>query len=524
MTKGKDGGPAMSSFFSIADVLPRAHAYYPDRLAVWDAESQFTYSQLFRRVAALAAGLAALGLKRSDRLAILDVNSFRYLEAYYAAAHGGFVLVPLNARLSAPELEYILNDAGATILLAAKPFVPIAEAIRPKLTATETIVAYGGRPYPAGFEDYEAVIAGAAPGAQVAIAPDDLCQIYYTSGTTGRPKGVCLTYANMTASMFDSAVGLALTYDDVWMHAAPMFHLVDAWSIWAMPLLGGAQVPLPFEPELFMKTAERTRTSAVALPPTLINMVINHPKLSDFDLSKLRMIMFGGSPTPLGLLQKAADILPTAYIHAYGITETSGIVTLLRSGDIASKPGAAGHPVAHIRAAVIDDEGNRLAAKKVGEVAIGGQRVMQSYWNKPEATREVLRDGWYHTGDMGYFDDENNLYIVDRKKDMIITGGENVYSVEVESVISTHPAVFEVAVIGVPDARWGEAIKAIVVLRPNAQASEEDIISFCRNKIAGYKIPKSIEFSSEALPKTGPGKIAKRQLRDRYWQDRAVKI
>jgi long-chain acyl-CoA synthetase len=513
-----------SSPFSIADVLPRANSYYPNRLAVWDGDTRLTYRELARRVASLAAGLVALGLKRGDRVAILDVNSFRYLEAYYAAVHGGFALVPLNARLSAPEIEYILNDAGAKILLVAQAFFPIVEATRSKLTSIEAIIAYGSGPYPNEFKDYEGVIANTEAMAKAVVATDDISQIYYTSGTTGRPKGVCLTYANMTASMFDSVVGLALTYDEVWMHAAPMFHLVDAWSIWAMPLLGGAQVPMHFEPELFMKTVERTHTTAVALPPTLINMIINHPKVRDFDLSKLRMIMFGGSPTPLGLLQKAASILPTAYVHAYGITETSGIVTLLRPEWIADKPGATGHPVAHIRAAVMDDHDNTLSANDIGEIVISGQRVMQGYWNNADATRDALRGGWYHTGDMGYFDDENHLYIVDRKKDMIITGGENVYSVEVESAISTHPAVFEVAVIGVPDERWGEAVKGIVVLRPNALATEEELITHCRDKIAGYKIPKSIEFSIEALPKTGPGKIAKRQLRDRYWQDRAVKI
>jgi long-chain acyl-CoA synthetase len=510
--------------FSIADVLPRANNYFPDRLAVWDGETRLTFSQLAKRIAALSAGLTALGLKRGDRVAILDVNSFRYLEAYYAAAYGGFALVPLNSRLAAPEIEFILNDAGAKILLVAQPFCSVAESIKTRLTSVENILIYGNSSFPKDFKDYEGVIAGATQAARVAVTQDDVCQIYYTSGTTGRPKGVCLTYANMTASMFDSALGLALNFNDVWMHAAPMFHLVDAWSIWVMPLLGGVQVPMHFEPKLFMTTVERTSTTGVALPSTLINMIINHPKVHDFDLSKLRMIMFGGSPTPLGLLQRAASILPTNYIHAYGITETSGIVTLLRPEWIASKPGAAGHPVAHIRAAIMDDDGNALPTNKVGEVVIGGQRVMQGYWNNADATRDALHDGWYHTGDMGYFDDEHVIYIVDRKKDMIVTGGENVYSVEVESVISTHPAVFEVAVIGVPDERWGEAVKGIVVLRPDAETSGEEIITFCRGKIAGYKIPKSIEFSAEALPKTGPGKIAKRQLRDRYWQDRAVKI
>jgi long-chain acyl-CoA synthetase len=510
--------------FSIADVLPRAKAQYTHRLAVWDGDTRRTFGELARRVDALAAALRSLGIEVGDRIAILDFNSSRYLEAYYAAAQAGFVLLPLNARLSPPEIEYILNDAGAKVLLVSQQFFPLVEEVRSNIGSLKNIVAYGAGPSPQGTWDYEELIAKGGTAPRADTAPHDICQIYYTSGTTGLPKGVCLTYANMTASMLDSAVGLGLTYDDVWMHAAPMFHLVDAWSIWAMPLVGGAQVPMHFEPELFFKTVEQTGTSAVALPPTLISMVVNHPKIRDFDLGRLRMIMFGGSPTPLGLLQKAAQVLPTAYVHAYGITETSGIVTLMRPEQILAKPGAAGHAVAHIRAEVVDEGGSVLPAHAVGEVVIGGERVMQGYWNKPEATAEALRNGWYHTGDMGYFDDERNLYIVDRKKDMIISGGENVYSVEVESVISTHPAVLEVAVIGVPDDRWGEAVKGIVVLHSGRRVTEEELIAFCRTKVAGFKTPKSIDFSAEALPKTGPGKIAKRRLRDPYWQGSGRKI
>jgi long-chain acyl-CoA synthetase len=242
--------------------------------------------------------------------------------------------------------------------------------------------------------------------------------------------------------------------------------------------------------------------------------------------------MYGGSPTPLGILQKAAKALPTQYIHGFGITETSGITTLADPKDfhVEGTPeqlaltNNAGRAVPHIRLQIFDDDGNPLGKGKVGEVVVGGARVMREYWNKPKHTAEALKNGWYHTGDMGYLDEQSRLFIVDRKKDMIISGGENVYSVEIENVLSTHPAVLEVAVVGVPDEQWGEAVKAIVVLREGVSAAPDELIGFCRGKIAGYKIPKSVDFSKEQLPKTGPGKIAKRRLRDPYWAGRERKI
>ena len=510
---------------SIAHVLARARAMFPDRLAVWDGETRITFSELGRRVDALAGALRRLGLNKGDRVAILDGNSHRYLESYYAAAQTGIVLLPLNARLAPAELVYILNDAGARALLVSGAFFGAFEAARASLRTLEIVVAHGEGNRPTSAFEYEKLLADAEPLTQpVPVEPDDICQIYYTSGTTGEPKGVCLTYRNMTASMLDAAVGLGLTFRDTWMHAAPLFHLVDAWAVWALPLLGAPQVTMHFEPERLLALIERTRSTAVALPPTLINMVVNHPKVGSYDVRTLRLIMFGGSPAPLGVLQQASQTLPTHYTHAYGITETSGICTLQRPEETLTKAGSAGHTVPHIEAEVVDDDDRLLPLDTVGEVVIRGERVMRDYWNKPEATAEALRDGWYHTGDMGYFDGERNLYIVDRKKDMIITGGENVYSVEVESVLSTHPAVLEVAVIGVPSEQWGEAVKAVVVLRAGSAATEQELIAFCRDKIAGYKIPKSVDFSAEPLPKTSTGKPAKRRLRDRYWEGRKSKI
>jgi long-chain acyl-CoA synthetase len=503
--------------FPISHILPRARAMFADRLAVWDGERRFTFEELGRRVDALAGALKAKGLKRGDRVGILDVNSHRYAEAYYACAQAGMILLPLNSRLAPPELKYVLNDSGAKALIATEPFFAALEGVSVELV----------------IKDYEAFLASGEPDPTVEkVDLDDICQIYYTSGTTGEPKGVCLTYRNMIASAFDSIVGLELRRDDIWLHAAPLFHLVDAWSVWSMPLLGATQVMVHFTPERMMEVVQRTRPTGAGVPPTLINMMANHPKIGQYDLSSLRLIMYGGSPTPLGILQKAAKALPTKYIHGFGITETSGITTLADPGDfhVEGTPeqlaltNNAGRAVPHINLAIMDDAQKILSNGQVGEVVVSGARVMREYWNKPRHTAEALKNGWYHTGDMGYLDEQSRLFIVDRKKDMIISGGENVYSVEIESVLSTHPAVLEVAVIGVPDEQWGESVKAIVVLKDGAAASENELIGFCRGKIAGYKLPKSVDFSKEQLPKTGPGKVAKRRLRDPYWAGRERKI
>lgn len=513
----------------ISHILPRARAMFPNRLAMWDGEARFTFNELGRRVDALAGALKARGVAQGDRVAILDVNSHRYAEAYYACAQAGMVLVPLNSRLAEPELKYILNDAGAKAILVSDSFFSTFASLRDNLSTVEIAFAYGKSPYPPQTLDYEGALAEAAPDMTCAeVDLGDVCQIYYTSGTTGEPKGVCLSYRNMIASALDAIVGLALSERDIWLHAAPMFHLVDAWSVWSMPLLGAPQVAVHFTPAGLMQVVQRTKATSTGIPPTLINIMANHPKIGDYDLSSLRFIMYGGSPTPLGILQKAVKTISTTYIHGYGITETSGITTLGHPEDFCVEgpeervalTASAGRAVPHIQLGIIDNDDRRLGAGEVGEVVVGGPRVMAGYWNKPKATADALRNGWYYSGDMGYLDDRQRLFVVDRKKDMIITGGENVYSVEVENLLSTHPAVHEVAVIGVPDEQWTEAVKAIVVLHDGASASAQDLIEFCRGRIAGYKIPKSVDFSSEQLPKTGPGKVAKRRLREPYWAGR----
>jgi len=518
----------------IAALLPRAAELFPDRCAVWDGDTRYSYAELLRRVEALANAFRSRGVKKGDRVAVLDNNSFQYAEAYYACAYAGLILVPLNSRLAGPELVYQLNDSAAKVLLVGTSHLDVLETIRPKLASVEWVISYGQEGGPSGALAYEAMLSAAAGGKVLPVesSANDIAQIYYTSGTTGEPKGVCLTHGNMITSAIDSIIGLELNERDVWLHAAPMFHLVDAWAIWAMPLLGASQVMLQFAPERAMQTIDKTKPTAAGMPPALINMMASHPSASRYNLNSLRVICYGGAPTPIGLLQRAAQVMSPRFAHGYGITETSGIASLASAEDfhLSGTPAqlaltnSAGRALPHIGLAVLDEKGNYASLGKPGEIVISGARVMREYWNKPEHTANALRNGWYHTGDLGYLDDQHRLYVVDRIKDMIITGGENVYSVEVERVIGEHPSVREVAVIGVPSDQWGEAVTALVVLREGVQASAEELIAYCDGRIASYKKPKSVVFHRDELPKTGPGKVAKAKLREPYWQGRARRI
>jgi long-chain acyl-CoA synthetase len=511
--------------YPLSHILHRADRFFPGRTAVVDGALRLTYRQLNDRVTRLAGALVALGLRPGDRVAILDWNSHRYLEAYYACAHAGMTFVPVNSRLAAPELRYVLADSGARALLFSEPFRWLYEEVG---SGGELEHAIGmALPQRAlGIHDYETLIADTPPlAAPQPVDIDDIALIYYTSGTTGEPKGVCLTHRNMYAGAIDPFLVCGLTREDRFLHAGPLFHLATCWAVWSVPLVGGMQVTQHFDPLAAIRLIEQERITMTALPGAILPLVADLPATREHDLSSLRTIIYGGSPTPIGQLRKAAASLPPALTHAYGITETAGFTTCLPpsqhvfEGDAVAvaRAASAGQAVPFIDLRIIDDDGGDLPTGTVGEIACGGSKIMAGYWRKPEATAAVLRDGWYRTGDLGYLDDEGYLFVVDRKKDMIISGGENVYSVEVESILSTHPQVLEVAVIGVPDERWGEAVKAIVVLRPGAPPSPEALITFCRDKIAGYKLPKSVEFRGDPLPKTGPGKIAKRQLRDPYW-------
>jgi long-chain acyl-CoA synthetase len=511
--------------YPLSHILQRAIALYPERLALVDGNVRLTYRELGERVHRLAAGLLALGLRRGDRVAILDWNSHRYVETYYACAHAGLAFMPVNSRLALPELRYVLKDSDARALAFSEPFLPMYEELKSTLE-------YGiGLALPKAAVDYEALLAGATPLRQpVATELDEIMQIYYTSGTTGEPKGVCLTNRNMYAGGLDGVLALSAAREDSWQHSGPLFHLASSFAVWSMPIVGGAQLTVHFDPKRAIQSIATEKVTMTSLPGAILGLMADVPGISA-QVASLRTIIYGGAPTPMGVLKKAGAVLP-GLSHAYGITETAGYVTNLKpidhifdgSEEQLRRTASAGQATPLIDVRVVDDDGRDLKPGEVGEVLCGGPKIMAGYWRKPEATAAVLKNGWYHTGDMGSMDGEGYLTLVDRKKDMIISGGENVYSIEVESVLSLHPAVAEVAVIGIPDDKWGEAVTAIVVPRPNTSLTAEDILGFCRGKIAGYKVPKSVIFRAEALPKTGPGKIAKRVLRDPYWKNTGRKI
>ncbi|MGH8064966.1 MAG: fatty acid--CoA ligase [Candidatus Entotheonellia bacterium] len=518
----------------LQQILERAVRFYPEHPAVVCGTTQLTYRALAERVRRLCHGLQRLGITKGDRLAILMYNCHRYFELYYATAEMGTLAVPLNIRLSASEIAYILNNSGSNTLFVGPEFLPLLAEIRDQLPALRHCIFTGDGPPPAGFHSYEQLLdAASADFPPTPVVPEDLAALFYTSGTTGHPKGVMLSHANLLANAYHILASMSWQEGEVYLHACPMFHIADGPTSHFITWLGGTHVIIPgFKPDLALEVIEREHVTATLLIPTMINFLIHHPDVSKRDLRALRRIAYGGAPMPAELARQAMQTLTCAFTHLYGLTEAAPLLTCLPPEEhVADGPPekvrrllSCGRGIIGVRVRVVNERGQDVKPDEVGEIIAKGPNVMVGYWNKPQETADALRDGWLYTGDLATVDREGYIYIVDRKKDMIITGGENVFSTEVENVLYTHPAILEAAVVGVPDATWGEAIKAIVVLKPGMQASAEVIIAHCRSHIAQFKVPRSVDFCEGALPKSGSGKILKRELREKYWvgQDRRV--
>jgi len=511
----------------LQQILERGVQLYPNRTAVVCGTTRLTYRAFADRVHRLCNALQALGIRKGDRLAVLMFNCHRYLELYYATADIGALIVPLNIRLSSGEVTYILKDSGSNTVFAGPEFVPLLTEIRPELSAMEHYIFTGDTSPAEGWHAYEPLLESARPDFQpTPVTPQDLAGLFYTSGTTGYPKGVMLSHANLVSNAYHILVSRLWQEEEVYLHACPMFHLADGPTGHAITWLGGTHVVIPgFKPELALEVMERERVTATLLIPTMVNFLVNHPDVGKRDLRALRNIAYGGSAMPVELARRAMQTLSCTFCQAYGLTETAPLLTLLPPEQhVAEGPPeqtqrllSCGRAVMGVRVRVVNEQGQDVQPGEVGEIIAKGPNIMCGYWNKPQETAEALRDGWLYTGDLATVDAEGYIYIVDRKKDMIITGGENVFSTEVENVLYTHPAVLEAAAVGMPDERWGEAIKAIVVLRPGSTATEEEIIEHCRARIAHFKIPRSVDFHEGALPKSGSGKILKRELREQYW-------
>ncbi len=525
----------------LTDSLRKAYRFFPQKSAIVCGNRRWTYGEFFHRLSAFSFYLlTARGIKKGDRVAILHPNCHYYLESYYAIAMIGAIAVPLNYRLSAAELTFILNDAGARILIADPRFAGIVAQIRDNISTLEKIIWTGkttdGLPGLGSDESYEKIASRPDEASiDIDLEENDIAQIYYTSGTTGRPKGVILTHKNVATHALGTIAELQLTDRDVWLHGAPMFHLADAWASWAITWVGGTHVMIgDFDPPAVLSAIEQQRVTLTNLIPTMLNMLINYPHVKDYNFGSLRVLLSGGAPIAPEVVRRIVETFGCDYIQTYGMTETCPYLTFsILKQHLRTLPpeeqlrfkSKTGREFIAVELKVVTDEGHEIKKdeKEVGEIIVRGDIVTPGYWKLPEETAKALKDGWLYTGDMAVIDNEGYLTIVDRKKDMIVTGGENVYSTEVENTLYQHPAVFECAVVGIPDEKWGEAVHAVVVLKPGMNATEQELIHFCKERIARYKSPKSIEFMAE-LPKTGSGKIEKKKLRGKYWPDALKKI
>lgn len=513
----------------IAQLVFRNEQQRPSAAATEYKGRKFNWGELADRIRSLGGALRNCQVQKNDQVAVLSLNSDMYFSSLFGIPLIGARLVPLNIRWAVPELVYSLNDSNSTVLMFDKAFLPAAEALRKENTCVRHYLYMGDADdCPEWAGHLESLIEHADPVDGFVISDDDMAGIFYTGGTTGFPKGVMLTHT----ALFSSALSMVAASDantgNSMLHAAPMFHMADLAACFAFTLIGARHVIVPmFEPQSVLDALEHAEITDALLVPAMLQMLFDHPNFSDSKIQSLQRILYGASPMPEGLLRRIMAAGPHLQMcQAYGQTEVAPICTLLLpedhvlDGERSRLLRSAGRSSYSMLIKIADENGQALPAGEIGEVCCTGPNMMLGYLNKPDETAKAIIDGWVHTGDAGYLDDEGYLFLVDRVKDMIVTGGENVYSVEVESVISTHPAVAQVAVVGIPSDEWGEAVHAIVILQADAQVDAEAIIHHCHASIAGYKCPKSVEFRSEPFPLSGAGKVLKRELRAPYWAGR----
>jgi long-chain acyl-CoA synthetase len=489
--------------------LGRAARYYPNRTAFSNGGRRRTFIELYDRVAGIAAHLAAQGFKRGDRVALLLPNEDQYIELIYACAWLGLIAIPLNTRFSAVEIDHILADA-----------MPHGIVRHSSLPTPKTALPWQR------VIDLQPLTAGELPPPVPIYDPETILALIYTSGTTGRPKGVIQTHANILSNIYHLDYWMPYKEGGVYLHAAPIFHILDFPFMFAAPAFGACQVTIPkFSPQAFCEAVQREGVTHSVLVPTMINFLIQFEDLENYDLRSLEQVAYGGSPIAPELVRRTQELLPhVKLVQGYGLSET-GFLTGLQSHEHTDKRlMSCGRTCLGIDLQVVDESGLPVGVGQHGELVVRGANVMQGYWNNPEETKLAFRNGMFRTGDIGFCDADGYFFILDRLKDMIVTGGENVYSGEVEAILYQHPAVREAAVFGTPDPQWGEIVMACVVLKSSNVVSADDLIAYCRLSLANYKVPRRIEFLKTELPKNGAGKVLKRELRELFWihEQRAV--
>ncbi|WP_460062918.1 acyl-CoA synthetase [Streptomyces sp. YKOK-I1] len=489
----------------------------PDAVAVTQDDVRLTVRRFHERVEQLAVGLTDLGVGRGDVVGLLLYNRPEFLELVYAANRIGAVFLPLNYRLSEEEWAYILGHAQAKVIVTEAEFVRPAERIAAKVADLEHRVLVGDGPAP-GWTGYESLLDGneGKHFAPVDVGPDDLQRLMYTSGTTSRPKGVRITYGNLEAKNLAHIVHFGLTAADITLVCGPLYHVggLDMPALGVLYAGGGVVLQRKFDPEGALRAIQEHGVTNVWLAPAMVNAVLEVPDREKYDTSSVRFILGGGEKTPEPVLRRIMNAFPNAWFaDAYGLTETVSGDTFLDREHALSKLGSVGRPVPHTRVRIVDDCGDEVPAGELGEITLRGPKVFAGYWRDEKATAAALRDGWFHTGDIGHVDEDGFLYIDDRKKDMIVSGGENIATPEVERVLYEHPAVLEAAVVGLTHPRWGEVPRAFVVFRPHTNADAEELREFCRARLAKFKVPVRFDVVDE-LPRTPSGKVLKRTLRD----------
>ncbi len=496
---------------TLSDPIDHALRLHADRVAVIDGETRLDYAQLHDRCRRLATALTTLGAKAGDRVAVLSANGHRLLEAFLAVPAHGMIVVPLNTRLAEPELKSILEDAGARVLLTDRDPGSLRGCVQSVISMPD---------------EYEALLAGAKGHVSRCADENAVAALFYTGGTTGRPKGVMLTHRNLVANAFHKALACSLTGDDVFLAAPAMFHVAGIAPLVSLIWLGATTVTIPsFDAQRCLDVIERDRATVIMPVPTMLAALVAAQRARPRDVSSLRMLGHAGSPVANAVIEAAHEAFPAAELaQFYGATETSSIVTCLRHEEAAigtAVLGSCGRVVPGVAVKVVRDDGTEAERGETGEIWIRGPNISPGYWGNPGATEAAFAGDWYRSGDVGILQEDDYLFVVDRLKDMIVSGAENVYSIEVEDVLQRHPVVVEAAVFGIPDPVWGEAVHAVVVIQAEQLAVREGLASelrdHCRSAIAGYKVPKKIDIQTDPLPKSGPGKILKRVLRDPFW-------
>jgi len=518
---------------TLGDLVKYSGRYYPERLGTIYRDVRLTYKELNERVNMVANGLLSEGVKKGDRIGVLCHTSHYFQEIFYGIAKTGAVTTTLNWRLVPRELEFVIDDADVSLLFVAEQYWPNVKEIRETLTKVKKIIIIGA-PVP-GTINYDQFIKGSSKEeVETDIARDDAVWQLYTSGTTGKPKGVILTHRSILTDLEHNIIGNKLNVDNaVWLNPLPMFHVASK-NVFLAGYVHATLVQMDkFDLKEICENIEREKcTHLLTIPPTVWQNIMEYPELYKYNLSSLKYGSYSTAPMPMSLIKRLKEKFPSiTFFSTYGLTEAGSSVTILPADQnvtegpdhIRRRMGSLGRPMYGVDVRIVDDTGNDCPPSIAGEIIARGDNIMKGYWKLPEETANTVKDGWLYTGDMGYWDEYGYIYMQDRKKDLIISGGENIAPKEVEDVIRQIKGVIDVAVIGIPDEKWGEAVKAVVIKSPSAELSENDVINYCSKDLAGYKKPKSVDFVDE-FPRSPVGKILKKDIRATYWKDREKKV